>query len=607
MSYPRRVQARLFDYDRYTEIEDALDAAFDITFLDEVSAEGIGSLSLLLTDPNVDELRRGRYVQIDIEGNARFCFKIEGNPQYRQVDVGEESAHIVTVRGRSAGNAIADEAIIYPEFSLTLELDDSWRRFNFASPSFPNDGSWPGSTEQYEYHDGVAQGWRYQTIADAEDVESNYPSPVGFPWPNSPKNGNGIMPTPTYIPTYWIWPSAADDGDEGFAFFRDTFTLEAAQPVTFSATADNLFTLYFEGVPILGEDADHWMWQGYKEVTMWLPAGTYQIGAVVENVETDLAFNPGGFIYAAYVAADNDDGALVPYVPAHWTNTLFKSHFSTDEFPGWTPAQILLQAKTEAEDRGVWDNHAVTTSFLAFEDTDGNDWDSLDTETSSEYIPEFNIEIGKTYLDMLKQLHEEGWIDWHWKPGELELDVYAANQIGFGTTGPTYTTANGNLVGLERDETAPYANSLLVQWAKGYVKVTDSDEVTAYGTVVEDLFRTDSETRADAQRKGRIELQRRVADARAAVLVTVEPTSATDCPYEAFQIGDYIAVPQEDGTGTEYLQVLAITVRTDALGYAIWQLELNRRFRNPLRDQVELLRSIGGKSVGSAGDRGVVR
>ena len=607
MSYPRRVRATLYDYDRYTEIENALDNAFDIYFLDEVSAEGIGGLSLPLSDAGAVELRRGRYVVIDIEGNARFSFKIEGNPRYAQVDIGEESMEILTVKGRSAGVAISDETIIYPEFDLDLPLDSSWRLFSFASPSFPNGGSWPGSREQYEYQDGVAQGWRYQTVTDAEDVSTNYPSPIGFPWPNSPKNGNGVMPTPTYIPTYWIWPSAADDGDEGFAFFRDTFTLLAAQPVTFSVTADNLFTLYLEGVPILGEDADHWMWQGYKEVTMWIPAGTYQVAAVVENVETDLAFNPGGFLYAAYVAADNDDGALVPYVPAHWSNELFTSHFSATEYPGWTPGQIISQVKTEAEARGCWDNHTVTSSFLAFEDTDGNDWDSLDTETSSEYIPSFAIEVGKTFLDLLKQLHGEGWIDWHWKPGELELDVWAAGMMGFGNTGPTYSIANQNLVGLERDETAPYANRLLVQWAKGFVTVSDSAEITAYGTVVEDFFHTDAETRADAQRLGRIELQRRVADARAAVMVVVEPTSAIDCPYESFNIGDYVAVPQEDGIGTESLQVLAITVRTDSEGYATWQLELNRRFRNPLRDQAELIRSLGGKTQGSVGDRGVAR
>ena len=89
--------------------------------------------------------------------------KIEGNPSYARVQSGEEFDQIVTVSGRGWG-CVLDEAIIYPEFDLNLPLDSSWRLFSFASPSFPNGAAWPGSTQLYEYQDGVTEGLRYQAV-----------------------------------------------------------------------------------------------------------------------------------------------------------------------------------------------------------------------------------------------------------------------------------------------------------------------------------------------------------------------------------------------------------------------------------------------------------
>jgi len=604
MTYSRTVTANLYEEDGTTIVANALDEAFDINFMDELSGVGFGSVSLALEDPDVGELTDGRFVRILIEGTARFTFKIEGNPEYRQIQQGEEIAQTITASGRGWG-CVFDDILVYPEYDMTLPIDSSWRLFSFASPNFPNASGWAAATQQYEYQDAVTGGEdRVQGVYDtaAPPVLTVYPAPIGFPWPNSQNNGNGSSPTPTYVGTYWIWPSAAAETDIGYAFFRDTFTLATASafPVTFSVTADNLFTLFLEGVPILGEDADTWMWQGYKEVTILLPAGTYQVAAVVENTGiTDGLANPGGFIYAAYV---NDTNAI-PTAIAHVTDSNWETEFDASVWPGWTPGQIITQFTDEAIARGGLAGYTYLDTYGAAIDTDGNDWDSLDTATSSIYIPSFAIRVGATGIDLLNQLNQEGWIDWHFKPGALTLDAWAGGQVG-SVSGVSFVEGT-NIGSLERGSTKPYANVLLVQWADSMIEVVDSSAVTAYGTRVEDVYSTDADTEDDATRLGRIELARRVVDAKAAVVMVVEPVSAADCPYEAFGIGDYVTIPNTTG-GTTSVQVLSISVRQDDQGFAEWTLELNKRWRVPEREQSDLLRSIGGKTQGSVADRGVV-
>ena len=606
MSYPIAVTARLYAPDLDTLIA-TLDNAIGITFMDELSGPGTGQLSLPLDDANAASLISGRYIQIRLGGTTRFTFRIEGKPQYQQIDLGEEVAQVLTVSGRGLGGLL-DDAIIRPEFDLSLPLDSSWRLFSCFSPNFPNAASWGASTELYEYQDGVAEALRYEAVADADDVVSYYPSPIGFPWPNSPKNGNGFEPTPTYIPTYWIWPDSAAEGDEGYAFFRESFTLATDQPVTFSVTADNLFTLFLEGVPILGEDNDTLMWLGYKEVTIWLPGGTYMVGAVVQNIVTDLAFNPGGFLYAAYVTTSEEGGETVAWVQAQVSNDAWAATFSATTWPGWTPGQIVSQVLSESAGRDFWalvdGGNGITETWTDFADTDSNDWDSLDGETTSEYIPTFAIEVGKTVLDLMDQLHNEGWVDWHMQGDKPYLDMWAAGEVG-SSSGVTFA-AGTNIVGLERGATKPYANSLLVQWAKGFTVVEDSAAITALGYRVEDLYRTDAESLADAQRLGRIELAGRTQSEDAAIVMVIEPTSSTDAPYEGFALGDYVLIPQVDGTGTDSKQVLSISCQQDEEGYAVFTLELGRRWQNKERDIASLLRSLGGKTLGSAADHGVV-
>lgn len=596
MTYPRTVTAQLLDNTETLMGAVDMSYALGIQFYDEENGVGRGQLTMPLSQAAAVELIPGRFIDCLVEGTSRFTFKIEGNPEYGQIEIDEEFAQVVTVQGRGHGINF-DEAIIYPEVALNLRLDTPWRLFSFASPSFPNEsvGPWAAAVELYEYLDGVTEGLRKQMAPDG----NLYPSPIGFPWPLSVNNyGLGPIVDPGYSPTYWIWSEEGNPSEEyeiGWCFFRNEFTLASDTTVTFAITGDNYFTLFLEGVPILGENADHWIWQGWKEISVALPAGTYTVAAVVENVgfpgqTGPISTNPGGFIMTVHQVDGNQEPIFVHLVTDDSWTCEFVSNM--DKWPGWTPGQILIQLITEATARGALATLDSYT-FTATDDTDSDDWRPLDPATDSAYAASFAIEVGSTMLDALNQLYAEGWIRWHVRPGTMILDVWRGRE---GTPSSSATLAAGvNLTSLNRSETDKYANAVLVQWDQGYEPVEDLAAIAAYGTRVEALISADSTSVNDAIQTGTTELIKRVQEGLPAITCGVEPVSTADCPYEGFTIGDWVTIPDKAGTGTEVVRVLSIACQQDALGYAVWSLELNRKLLVAERQNAELLRQIGGR------------
>lgn len=619
MTYPRAVTARLLDTDASTVISGALDQSFGRSFMRELSGYGYGSCSLPHDDANILQLRRGRYVQILIAGTVRFSFRIAGAPRYQQIGEGEEMEQFVTVEGPGWGDMF-DRVAVRPEGALNLPLDYSYRLFSFASMFFPNASAWGAAVERYEYHDGISYGARVDSQLDpgtdpddpADDVLVLYPAPIMFPWPNAEKNGNTFAPTPVYDPTYWVTADGAPSEESiGFHFFRGSFELAGQQAVTFFVTGDNLYTLFLDGVPILGEKGDALAWKYWKDVTLELPAGDHVVAAVVENIDADVTYNPAGLLLNAIAVAvypGDVDTSLTLSMLSSSAADLPDSFFSADEWPGWTAGQIMIQLIDESVANGrlsVFDTVGGIT-FAAFADTDANDWDTEDTDTTLEFIPVFSIALGKTLGDVLRQLRDQGWAEWRFQMSTPTLDMWTPGLVG-AASGVTFAHGT-NIRSLERGETKPYANALLIQYEEGFTEYEDTAEITANGGVIEDdIFVTDAATEYEALRQGRIEINRRKQDERVAVLMVVEPTSAADCPFEAFEEGDYVDQPQVDGTGTDNVQVHAIHVDEDENGNAIFKLETGARWRAPALESAETLRNIGGKSLGTPQVHGAAR
>lgn len=601
MTYPRTVTARLLDTDGSTVVSGTpLANAFNITFKDELNGPGVGALALSISEAGAAQLTPGRFVDILIEGTSRFTFEIEGDPEYSIHGEGEEYDAIVQVQGRGWACHL-DKAIIEPEVALDLKLDAPWRVFSFASPSFPNGGAWGAADELYEYqdaltalHSGGQPVNRFQRVITPTS-DGVYPSPISFPVPTSPNFYDPDSPPgASYVPVYWIAVTGQDLAI-GYSFFRKSFTITTPDIYVLAVTADNYFTLFLEGVPVLGEQTDHFIWQGWKEETVFLPAGTYQLGAVVENVDTGLVYNPTGFIMTVHRV---DSASQLPNAVSVVTdNTWTAFHVADDGYwPGWTPGQIVEKILTEALARTGGLGAFNSDSFTAFTHTGGGAWS--DSQAASQYVPAFSVEVGSTIMAALTKLHEQGQVDWHMRPGTMILDMWAWGALG--TTPGVSLVAGTNLATYQRGATSVYANALLVQWEGGYVRVEDTAAITALGQRIEDLYSSEANSADEATRQGLVELEQRARDGWPAILVTVEPVSTADCPYEGFTLGDTVTIPALGG-GTENIRVLSISCEQDELGYAIWRLELNQRWRSLVRESNDLLREIGGRSGYSDG------
>lgn len=622
MTYPRVVSARLLDTDASTVISGVLDNSYDRQYMKELNGYGTGSLKIPYGE-NVSQITRGRYIQILVAGTRRFAFKLEDGPAYNQIERGEEVEQFWSVSGRGWG-CIFEEALIYPPISLPLtqQLDYKYRQWTFASSDFPNGASWNPAIEDYEYKDGVTQGWRVEQVLDpgadpddpADDVAKDYAAPMGFPWPNASKNGNGFAPTPTYDPVYWVRADGSSDPEDlGTHLFIGSFSLAGDQECQFQVTGDNYYRLWLNGVPILENIDDALGWMDYKDETLTLPAGSHVVAAAVENPDAAVDFNPGGLLLAVVAMSVYPGDVATTQTLSLLTSgatDLVRTKFvpAGGAQPGWRPEQIVLQAISEAQARGEIPAYAGE-SFTSSLDSNGNTPDSIDPSTSIEFIPKFSMSVGQNLGDMLRQLFQEGWCDWAFDMDTPTLNLWNQGQVG-SSSGASYLTGV-NILGLERGSTTKYANALLIQYDGGFTEYDDLVEQAAYGARVPDMLSTDAETEEEALRQGRVEVARRIAGAQAAILLTVEPTGSGDCPEEGVLLGDYVDVVRADGTGTDSVQVLSITMDetkddTD-IGYASWRLECNARWRSPQAEVVGVIKTIAGRSVKAGPGGGVSR
>lgn len=611
----RAVTARLRDH-LGVLIDGALDNSYGRNFTHIGSDFGRGTCSLGREDPNVDELKRGRYVEILVGGTVRFTFKIQGAPRKTEISVGEEIRESVTVSGLGWG-CVFNEAVLHPEPGVESPLDYAHRLWSFASRNFPNADAWEPVIEHYEYHEGVDVGLRVDAVVDpgtdhestADDVLRLFPSPKDFPWPNAEKNGNGFEPTPGYDPTFWVYAFNAPSVDAiGYHFMLGGFGLAGDQEITFLVTGDNLWKFFVDGVPILENVDNTWGWRDWKPVTLVFGAGFHTVGYVVENVQGSSS-NPGGGLFnviAVAVYPGDVETTLTLSLLSSGAADLPRSWFSDDVWPGWKAGQIIPDMTDEAQAQGALALYQGGT-FTAHLDTAGNAFPE---------IPVFAQDIGRTLGEALHSLDTEGHIDWDFHPDLTvgTLDVWVKGQAGTVTavdfhepTDPDDVTS-GNLRELTRGEVAPYANYLLVQWSGGTTVVEDTVEQAAYGSVVQGFLRTDAGSIDEAQAKGTADLNRRKLGSQAGVTVEILPTSAADTPYEGFGMFDYVTIPNEAHDDVDSVQVLSIDLSEDAEGWAIWKLDLNERPRAPQRELLDLLRSLGGVSFGGVpGGGGVAR
>lgn len=563
---------------------DTLANAYGNRFQVALNEVGSGSLQIPADDPVVTSLTVGREVWCWVHGTHVSTFRIDGQPEKKLIESGEESAQVIAVSGKGLAGQF-DGSRTYPQKGVTDPLLGQHRIYSFASIDFPNAGSWTPAVQlsPQSYLDPIRHDFiQYITvIAGQPEITEELSATAPLEWPVDT--------------AFWIW-GQSDTTPLGFNYFRKVISIAADTMVNIAVSADNYYTFYLDGTPLLGDDGSEInTWKQYRLGNVLLPAGTYTLAAAVENADNGQT-NPAAFLFAMYTTDDDDNVTSVICVSdSSWISLAYPA-----SVPGWTPGQVLLDHLAEAQVRGalpLW-----TTDFAAFTDSHGNAW--VCEDGSGPYMPMFSVPIGSTFNDVLSSLVAQGRIDWRVSAAGHVLQAFNHNEVRsplttFVSTGVVATT---NILTMDSTPSAPPQTALLVKWSNGLFDVANPTAVALYGRI-EGYITIDALNIAEATRQANVAL----ADATLATyshLFGIDPIADTDCPTVGFNVGDYITAPNEVLTPTS-MRCWSISVSGDNMGRATFAVELNRRLKPPDVVKDEILQTIGRGVVGSTTVRNV--
>lgn len=568
-------------YDRDGVWLSDLDNGFALEWQDPLNDVGSGSISIPLDDADSALFEAGVEVRCYLYEELVYAFEVEQDPSITRIDEGEEHDQIVKADGRGRASLMA-RARVFPAKGLLNALVPQHRLWSFASPDFPNLDGWGTAVNLIRAGDIDAVRFdiiEYTTVSstilpDAVDYVHGA-APLGFPDPDA----------------YWIW-GQLDSTVVGFNYFRGQFTLATTLEVHIAATGDNLWTLYLDGVPLLGDDAKLEGWKEYKIVDLTLVAGTYYLAAVVENVFVETIVvpenNPAALLCSVYTTDENgDQNGVIYHSDDSWSAIAYPALT-----PGWTPGQIVLNAVAEAQARGLL--AGFSGDFTATTDSHGNPW--VGVEGAGSYVPMFSVPVGGSVLDVLDGLVEEGWIDYRVKPGGKIIQMFNQNtpfDSGIALV-QTSNTDTQNIVSARYEPQAAPTNMMLVKWPSGYFELSDPTAITDWGAF-EGYLVIDAQDEADARRQAQIILDE-LKNPKVSMVFDMDPhftwNGADDRPYLTFAPGDYLTVPNKLGSPGLY-RLHSISVTQDDMGRPRFVLECDCRLFENEREREKLMKALG--------------
>lgn len=377
-----------------------LEATFSRQWRHPLNDLGQGEFEIFNDDAALAVIESGYLVRCFIDGTARFQWRIEERVT-NVIDPGEESHETTTFRGRGA-LCILEDAVVVPFATFGTGLigrkpagDD--RLFGWMTDEF-SDAGWAGATEIVDQSVGTA-AWKLQ------DGTTNAPA-------NWPDGGAA-----------WIWDSSASttDAPEGVIYARAIFGPIAAGRYALFATADDLFTLYLDGVPFVGEDTELNGWQTTKKATVNMTAGYHLLAAVAENLPGTPGSNPAGLLVS--LMEQPDYGPLGTVVAD--SNSGWKVLGYPVTPPGITAGKILDVLLADAQARSSLGG--LTWDFTPTLDSDGASWPIL---------PTLSVPMGKSILDVARMMVDAGYIDVEMDSAALTLHAWIGGTRG-GSSGVT--------------------------------------------------------------------------------------------------------------------------------------------------------------------------
>lgn len=535
-----------------------IDNAHGYMFQDVLNDTGVGTFLLQNDDAQLSLCAFGSYVQWFVDGEHRFTTIIE-RTEKAEVAPGEEGSEATQVEGRGLV-AEWESATVIPELGFDRQPYGRSRLFGFASPHY-DDSSW---------------GYAYQQFR--QDDPS--PSPDAL-W-GRPDNA----PDP-FI--WWIWgipPPAQAPTPPGLNLFRKKVYISEGGTYRLAIAADNQFYFFVDGLKVGIEYQGPGLegWQQLHECNVSISEGWHTFAAEVVNAEGVPETNNAGFYCFMATVWNNVIG--LDDTNALESDEDWKALAYPEDIPGFTYGQvirIILEESAAASKLSTW-----TLGFTDTLDSDGTPWPVW---------PDITVRVGDDLLTMLRQFAESG-IDFAVDPSSRRLDAWVKGNKGT-ASGLTFTTGV-DVLELKRDERAPIANRLQIEYYRGVTEVLSIEErdgatsEETYGPIRKRLDLTEFHSITAVQ-----DYLYRFFEVWAwpqeRVTVALEP-SADQQPYVEFVTGDSIEV---NGSS---LRVTSLTAAPDIVGQVRWAIEVasggtlaEERLDHMLKAKIS--GTVGGRSL----------
>lgn len=395
-----------------------LDESFARGWTTGLSDPGSWTCTMQNTDADLAAIDYGHYIVCELDGIFPFVGVVE---KINTVSIAqaEEHGEVTTISGRSV-LAEWERALIGPSTDPGSELYADVRHYGWMSLELL-DQDWPSGRRQFR-QDAVADGY-----------EAKHGTPLGWPDPE----GWWIWSAPAisyaeYLPAGVLAPDDPPLHDPGISYFRNGFSLGAAEELAIYIACDDAFEAYVDGVPI-GGNGELNGWHVPFRADVPAGAGDHIIAIKAENFDRLASTNTAGLLVAIYTldGQGNDDVLILRTGGADWE----VAHLPAQP-PGFTVGHLLrlLLEGAQAEGELVgW-----TLDFDDFADSGGNQWAPNE---------QFSFPVGLDLLSALMQLadtHVDFLIDRAarvlraWRIGEAGVDA--------ASTTATLTSGLGSLV-----------------------------------------------------------------------------------------------------------------------------------------------------------------
>lgn len=358
-------------------------------------------------------------------------FIVEGCEKV-ELDPGNEARMVTTYSGRGQASML-DRYRIQPTLAAGRSPWARTRSFSAFSPEYDFSG-WDSATA-------------YEQVGDLAQPKAGLPS--GFP----------------AFDVYWIGPAEGDniEAPYGYWWTQTEFDLVDDSLVRIFYGVDDFADVYIDGFKLSSVSTDRDPTSGFvvaHDAIVYLSAGTHRIGARVVNnfgfgdpgygEGTTLFGNPTCLALVGYLV--NLGGQLGDRVVE--TSSAWKILSYPDDPPGMTDPEVLAVLVAESIALGADPEVQLSVSGT---------WLPQETIT---------VRVGDPILKHLDDRVDAAAFDWEFYFSG-QTPVLQILTLPYGNSGVEYTTANGNLRGLESSAVDAGTDSLLVAWDGGYVLVPD--------------------------------------------------------------------------------------------------------------------------------------